>query len=326
MEVDKAVEKLLDDARSYAHRQGHQLMPFKSDGHEPEGYLSGCNKCGMRVEVRPQTRLLIQGDATVQACAGKRPELVAQTRAWIVGESYTELEKLLDESYYQLSAELQERFYFGEYQLEQKRFVSENGFLALQWKLRAQPTEPISEENPQPIKGVVELVTLLSDDVLMPAIYRGAIQNPNESEDEGEWEMVPLLPDERGFGYRDDLGQWRFKREDGYLGFYVLKKDLEFLNTAKTQSRKTPNHKVPASKVPAPNEPVPEAPLPETPSKETPLQEPPAKKRTKPKVASKGVPKQPPVPPEPPVPDQPLMPDEPSRPAAVHEPDPVGVN
>ena len=222
-----SIGKMKDEARTHAHRQGHQLCGFISNGREPESFLAGCNKCGMRVVVQPEETAYIEGEATIRKCDGDSLRAL-ETKAWLLGESALLLEKRLEREMAALAESWQDRFYPGEFQPEWKRWVSDDGMVAVQWKLRNDPESPIDEDNPQSLLGVVEFVTLIGDEQLRPGLYIGPRLNPNGTEDEEEWWCIPLETDETGFGYQDDCGNWRFKRPDGTTGFYVEEQHIEF--------------------------------------------------------------------------------------------------
>jgi hypothetical protein len=231
MQYDTIKRKLEDEARHYAHRNQHQLTPLISDGREPQSWFACCTKCGMRVMVRPDHGIRLEGAATVQPCDQNALRLL-EAKAWVIGESAELLWQRLEQVRQKLVPAQQDRFWPGEFQPEHYRFVSDDGLIALVWKLRAVPDQPIHDGNRQSKTGIVEMVTLVEPEAMFAARYIGEGNDPNDPDDEGEWAYVPLETGELGFAYQDDLGYWRFKRADGTIGFYVEEHELEFLSEA----------------------------------------------------------------------------------------------
>lgn len=237
MTNDSLLHRWRDRARDFAQRLGHEVGDFitnHSEERPANRLLCLCPRCGRRVIVSfdadalqngDANAVLIEGSATFQEC---RPNAlrVIESKAWLLGESPTLLEPHLRRKLEELDYEHQERFDPGEFQPQRKRYLSDDGLLALQWHLRDFPQWPISQDNKQSVWGTVEVLQVVSEDDLMPARYIGPVINPNESEDEEDWLVVPLETDETGFAYRDDEGQWRFKRDDGTTGFRVNQSDF----------------------------------------------------------------------------------------------------
>lgn len=245
MTVETPLRAWRDRAKSYAERLGHQIGDFITDHYQAQPaqrLLCVCLKCGGRVIVVFDARALqdgaedavsIEGAATFFEC---RPDALCalESKAWLLGESPTLLETRLRRAIEELVFEDQERFDPGEFQPQRKRWLSDDGMLALQWQLRELPQWPISPDNRQNAWGIVEFSHIVREADLMPALYRGEYLNPNldasgnPDADEENWWCDPLESNETGFAYRDDDERWRFKRKNGTTGFFVNRSDIVF--------------------------------------------------------------------------------------------------
>jgi hypothetical protein len=226
MALDQETSRLLAQAREYASSNNHRLGQFVRDGREPQSWLSLCIRCGMRAAVRPEHGMLLEGAATTQPCDENQLRLV-EARAWMTGEVREMLWHRLQQTLNMLPPEQRERYWSADFQPQHYRLVTDDGTEALQWLLRAIPNQPIHESNRQSRTGIVQLETLIENDTMRPALYIGELIDPNEPED--DWPIEPLQTGELGVAYQDDLGRWRFKREDGLIGFFVKHADIEFV-------------------------------------------------------------------------------------------------
>ncbi len=237
MTLDTQLREGRERAKLYAARCGHEIGDFLSDRYgeeEAQRLFCLCLKCGRRIlvsvvddEESGEGILVIEGAATFKPCEpnGLR---VLEGKAWLLGHAPLLLETRLSRAIEQLGDDEQARFNPGEFQPHYQRWLSDDGLLALQWKMRDEPTWPISDDNRQSVWGVVELRVLVDEEELMPTRYVGPHLNPNDSDDEEEWLTEPLQTEERGLAYRDDEENWRFKRADGTTGFFVSLRDLVF--------------------------------------------------------------------------------------------------
>ena len=240
MTLDTQLREGRERAKLYALRNGHEIGDFLSDAfgdEEAERLFCVCLKCGRRAlvcvvedEADEDSILVIEGAATFKPC---EPDAlrVLEGKAWILGHTPLLLETRLSRVIEELGEEDQARFDPGEFQPYYGRWVSDDGLLALQWKIRDEPTWPISDDNRQSVWGAVELRVLVDEEELMPARYIGPRLDPNEpgeDDEEEEGQVEPLEPEESGLAYRDDEDQWRFKRVDGSTGFFVSLRDLVF--------------------------------------------------------------------------------------------------
>lgn len=183
-------------------------------------FCGGCRNCGMRCWILAGEKRPLSGALFSTPCDADALRAV-ETRAYLIGESRTALEIVLQNEIDTLSAHHAEAFDPGEFDYLRQRWLSSDGTLALQWSLRWDPFMPIDEENAQSYLGLTRLIQVIPDSVLMPATYEGPGINPNVSDDEEDWLFDPLETGEAGVAYRDDLGRWRFRREDGLLGFFI---------------------------------------------------------------------------------------------------------
>ena len=88
----------------------------------------------------------------------EEPVRIAERRAVELSKSRADLAKDLDSAKTGLPDDLKARFGKGKFDFENKRLVSDDGTITLQWKMRNRPGEPISETNPQFSKGTVEII------------------------------------------------------------------------------------------------------------------------------------------------------------------------
>lgn len=237
MTLDAQLREGRERAKSYTARCGHEIGDFLSDGfgdEEAQRLFCVCLKCGRRAvvfvvedEASGESILVIEGAATFKPC---EPDALRalEGKAWILGHTPLLLETRLSRAIEELGEGDQGRFDPGEFQPHYGRWLSDDGLLALQWTIRDEPTQPISDDNRQSVWGTVELRALVNEDDLMPARYTGPHLDPNDAIDDDEWLVEPLEPEERGLAYRDDEDNWRFKREDGTTGFFVSPRDLVF--------------------------------------------------------------------------------------------------
>jgi hypothetical protein len=77
-----------------------------------------------------------------------------------LGNNKKELKKRIESTRQCLSDMWKKRFGKGKFEFENKRMVSDNGLLALQWAVRTHPNSPISCDNQQTTVGCVYLVVL----------------------------------------------------------------------------------------------------------------------------------------------------------------------
>lgn len=238
MTLDAQLREGRERAKIYAARGGHEIGDFLSDrfgDEEAQRLFCVCLKCGRRAlvcvvedEESGESIVVIEGAATFKLC---EPDALRalEGKAWILGHTPLLLETRLSRAIEELGDEDQARFDPGEFQPHYQRWLSDDGLLALQWKLRDESTWPISDDNRQSVWGVVKMHVLVDEDDLMPARYVGPRLDLNEpNTDEEEWLIEPLETEEQGLAYRDDEEQWRFKRIDGTTGFFVSLRDLVF--------------------------------------------------------------------------------------------------
>ncbi len=190
----------------------------------------------MQQTVRTNGGICIEGAATVRACDGDSLRGV-EGKVWLLGESYDLLKAHLQATIDALPEYLNSCFYPGEFQFERKRWCSDDGMFALQWRRRDDPSSPISEDNRQAAAGITDVVTLLDEAEFQPAQYVGPWLNPNGTEDEDEWWHEALETGEKGLAYQDDLGRWRFKRVEGSVGYRVEESHVKVKGTPSRPSR-----------------------------------------------------------------------------------------
>lgn len=218
-QTEQQTSLLFTSAQQSAAAKGHLLGEFVSK-QDAAMSITCCMKCGMRVFVEPASSndsggASISGDAVIASCDGNGERLV-ESRAWLLGEDRAALDQRLDQARKNLSPELAARFSYGQYDDEKPRVYSLDEMLALEWKLRAFPDEPISAQNPQYEDGVVELLTLVESQLLLPCTYQGPPISIGE-------EIAPPLEasNEEGYLYRGAFEWWCFKREKDSVAYPV---------------------------------------------------------------------------------------------------------
>jgi hypothetical protein len=77
-----------------------------------------------------------------------------------LGNNKKELKKRIETARQCLTGMWKLRFGKGKFEFENKRMVSDNGLLALQWAVRTHPNSPIDPNNQQTTVGCVYLVEL----------------------------------------------------------------------------------------------------------------------------------------------------------------------
>jgi hypothetical protein len=95
----------------------------------------------------------------------------------------------------------------------------------LRYEVREHPFEPISEENRQCASGVVSLEREVPLESMRWSCYNGPRINPNGHENSELWLVLPLETGEFGWCYCDSNAHWRFRREDGVVGYHVFQAD-----------------------------------------------------------------------------------------------------
>ena len=201
-----------------AFRSGHQMDCFLYDQSSHISW-SYCLACGRRTKIDGKTQSC-SADGLDSPC---QPNALKALESWaiLIGEIPGLLEKRLQAEFNVLGDSMREQFLHGSMQLEKRRLVSRDGILALVWKLREFPDQPIGRNNPQTPQGLVEMKRLVPELALRKGRYVGPRFNPNGTEDRALWTAIPLETNERGWIYRDDIGQARFRREDGIVGYIV---------------------------------------------------------------------------------------------------------
>lgn len=83
-----------------------------------------------------------------------------ETQAKFVGDSPKLLKKMLLESKETLDKEIRKKFAKPKFDFDNKRLVSEDGTIALEWRVRLKPNSPESYKNQQTSRGITVLVSI----------------------------------------------------------------------------------------------------------------------------------------------------------------------
>lgn len=211
--------KAIEAARLQARYQGHRLSPLHDNAGDPRRLLGHCLDCGMRVEIDHSKRHLC-GDALLQPCDHNGLRRI-ESRAWLISKIPSLMLRRFHEELERLSDEERALFEDGDFQPDNLALVSRDGIWALRYEMRDNPFEPISEDNRQSAEGITFIEREIPATALRWARYTGPRLNPNGHENEEQWLVLPLEPQEIGWTYQDRLGCQRFRREDGVIGYYI---------------------------------------------------------------------------------------------------------
>ena len=124
-----------------------------------DGIVTAVDVAGKPTEFRPATGVRrFPVTERTQLRKFEEPVKIAERRATEFSKSRADLDKDLANAKAGLPDDLKARFGKGKFDFENKRLVSDDGTITLQWKMRNRPGEPISETNPQFSKGTVEII------------------------------------------------------------------------------------------------------------------------------------------------------------------------
>ncbi len=233
--------KATEAARLQSQILGHQLRPFMDPEAEPPLLLTYCQKCGMRVTIAARDHTL-SGEALTQQCDGQQAR-AAQMEAYLTGLIPAQLLRRLQAAVEALEPDLRARFDPGHFDSGSWRLCSDDGVLAMRWEQPENPDYATDEDEDEP-SGFTELVQLVPAETMRQARYTGPRLNPNGHENPKHWLVIPLEPGEEGLAYRDVNDRWRFRREDGVVGYFVERRHLTL---GKAGSPNTPINILPSA-------------------------------------------------------------------------------
>ena len=214
------LDQLVDTANAAAEKKGHKLAIFNGDGTKPMILHTHCDQCGYRVRCCEADDPLVSGDALLYECDGNRQRL-SESRAWLITCQPEVLEDRLLVALDHSDPHGAPRFSYWIFDQENQRLLSEDGMLAMQYRIRSRPDEPISDDNLQKDDGVVESLVLVPCSVPLAGTYDGpTIEVPPDIF------FMPLEAQDIGFVYPDYAGHWRFKRSADTFGYYVDPADV----------------------------------------------------------------------------------------------------
>jgi len=213
--------KATEAARLQSQILGHRLRPFLDPEAEPPLLVTCCQKCGMRVQIAAYDHTL-SGEALTQQCDGQQAR-ATQMQTYLMGLIPALLLRRLQAEVAALKPGLRARFAPGHFDPGHWRLCSDDGILAVAWEQPEDPAYATDEDEPG---GFTELVQLVRAEAVRPARYTGPRLNPNGHENRELWLVMPLEPGEAGLAYRDSTDRWRFRREEGVVGYFVERSHL----------------------------------------------------------------------------------------------------
>jgi hypothetical protein len=217
----KAVEAVRLQSRYLGHDLSN-LYEYNVEG-EPCHLLAHCANCGMRADVDSGTRTLT-GDALHRPCDHSALRSI-ESMAWMISKIPALMLRRFQQEMPQFSEEMRALFTDGDFQPENYCLMSRDGIWSLRYEMREYPHEPISDDNRQSAGGIVTLERDVAVESIRWARYTGPRLNPNGHENSKHWVVLPLETNECGWFYCDSNGRWRFRRDDGVIGYFVKQSD-----------------------------------------------------------------------------------------------------
>lgn len=98
--------------------------------------------------------------------------MTLEEQAIAVGNDRKALRARLNSTKSVLVTDLRKLFKESTFDFDNKRLVSGNGQIILQWKVRADPGSPISYHNQQTSQGTVEVLEVMSEDDFINQLIR----------------------------------------------------------------------------------------------------------------------------------------------------------
>jgi hypothetical protein len=217
--------KAIEAARLQSRYLNHSLTPlyeYTPEGEETQ-LLGHCTNCGMRVNVDSARRSL-HGEGLHLPCDHNSLRCI-ESRAWIISKNPALMMRRFEQELEQFDEAQRALFEDGDFQPLNYALFSRDGVWSLRYEVRELPDEPIGEDNRQSAGGIVTLEREVPDESMQWSRYIGPRLNPNGHENSQFWLVLPLESGEYGWGYWDSQAQWRFRREDGVVGYYVSHRD-----------------------------------------------------------------------------------------------------